>query len=47
MIEHAVEAARAEGLVEEGDTLVITAGAAHSEPGTTNLMRIYVVGEEA
>jgi len=46
MIEHAVEAARAEGLVEEGDTLVITAGAARSEPGTTNLMRIYAVGEE-
>jgi pyruvate kinase len=46
MIEHAVEAARAEGLVGEGDTVVITAGAARSEPGTTNLMRIYVVGAE-
>jgi pyruvate kinase len=46
MIEHAVEAAQEEGLVSEGDTLVITAGAARSEPGTTNLMRIYVVGEE-
>lgn len=47
MIEHAVEAAREEGLVNEGDTVVVTAGAARSEPGTTNLMRIYVVGEEA
>jgi pyruvate kinase len=46
MIAHAVEAAQEEGLVEEGDTLVVTAGAARSEPGTTNLMRIYVVGEE-
>jgi pyruvate kinase len=46
MIEHAVEAAQAQGLVEEGDTLVITAGAARSGPGTTNLMRIYVVGEK-
>ena len=46
MIEHAVEAAQAEGLVGEGDTVVITAGAARSEPGTTNLMRIYVVAEE-
>ncbi len=46
MIEHAVEAARGKGLVEEGDTLVVTAGAARSEPGTTNLMRIYVVGGE-
>jgi pyruvate kinase len=46
MIEYAVEAAQSQGLVEVGDTLVITAGAARSEPGTTNLMRIYVVGEE-
>ncbi|MFW6136177.1 MAG: pyruvate kinase [Chloroflexota bacterium] len=46
MIEHAVEAAREEGLVEEGDTLVITAGAARSGPGTTNLMRIVVVSRE-
>jgi pyruvate kinase len=46
MIEHAVEAALDQGLVEAGDTLVITAGAASSKPGTTNLMRVYVVGQE-
>jgi pyruvate kinase len=46
MIEHAVEAAREQGLVEEDDTLVITAGAARSGPGTTNLMRVYVVGQD-
>jgi pyruvate kinase len=46
MIEHAVEAARKRRLVETGDTLVITAGAARSGPGTTNLMRIYVVDKE-
>jgi pyruvate kinase len=46
MIAHAVEAAQAAGLVKEGDTLVVTAGAARSEPGTTNLMRVYVVGQE-
>ncbi|MFW6116019.1 MAG: pyruvate kinase [Chloroflexota bacterium] len=46
MIEHAVGAARQQWLVKEGDTLVVTAGAARSEPGTTNLMRIYVVGRE-
>ncbi len=46
MIEHAVEAALEEGLVKEGDTVVITAGAARSEPGTTNLMRVYVVEQE-
>ena len=47
MIDHAVDAARAKGLVADGDTLVVTAGAARSEPGTTNLMRVYVVGGEA
>jgi hypothetical protein len=26
--------------------VVITAGSARSEPGTTNLMRVHVVGEE-
>jgi len=46
MIQHAVGAAREEGLVKEGDTVVITAGAARSEPGTTNLMRVYVAGQE-
>ena len=44
MIAQAVRAAQARGLVQEGDTLVVTAGAAGSPPGTTNLMRIYVVG---
>ncbi len=44
IIEHAVEAARQEGLVSDGDTVVVTAGAARSGPGTTNLMRVYVVG---
>jgi pyruvate kinase len=46
MISHAVQAALRRGLVEEGDTLVVTAGAASSGPGTTNLMRVYVVGRE-
>jgi len=46
MIAHAVAAAREQGLVADGDTLVVTAGAARSEPGTTNLMRVYVVGQE-
>jgi pyruvate kinase len=42
-IEHAVQAARGRGLVQEGDTVVVTAGAAGSAPGTTNLMRVLVV----
>jgi pyruvate kinase len=43
MIAHAVDAARACGLVQVGDTVVITAGAAGSVPGTTNLIRIQNV----
>lgn len=46
IVEHAVGAARQEGLVRDGDKVVVTAGAARSEPGTTNLMRIYTVGED-
>jgi pyruvate kinase len=46
MIAHSVQTARQRGLVQDGDTVVITAGAARSEPGTTNLMRVYVVGSE-
>jgi pyruvate kinase len=43
MLEQAVQAAKARGLVAEGDTLVLTGGAAGSAPGTTNLMRVLVV----
>jgi pyruvate kinase len=46
MVTHAVGAAEDHGIVQKGDVLVVTAGAARSEPGTTNLMRVYVVGEE-
>jgi pyruvate kinase len=43
MITHAVETARKRDLIDAGDVVVITAGAARSEPGTTNLMRVRVV----
>jgi pyruvate kinase len=43
MVERALEEVRARDLVGAGDTVVITAGAADSEPGTTNLMRVYVL----
>lgn len=43
MIDRAVTAAQEAGFAQAGDILVITAGAARSEPGTTNLMRVYVV----
>jgi pyruvate kinase len=46
MIDQAVQVAQQRGLVRDGDTVVITAGAAGSAPGTTNLIRILVVGQQ-
>jgi len=43
MITRAVEAAQQRALIDAGDVVVISAGAADSEPGTTNLMRVRVV----
>jgi pyruvate kinase len=43
MLAQAVQAAQMRGLVEAGDTLVLTGGAAGSAPGTTNLIRVLVV----
>jgi pyruvate kinase len=43
MLAHAVQTARKRGLVQVGDTVVLTGGAAGSPPGTTNLLRILVV----
>jgi len=43
MIARAVQAARDRSLVQRGDTLVITAGAAGTAPGTTNLIKIHTV----
>ncbi len=42
-ISGAVRAAREHGLVEQGDVVVITAGAAGSGPGTTDIMKVQVV----
>ena len=46
MIAYAVQAAKEHGLVKAGDTVVITAGSAGSTPGTTNLIKIHVVGDD-
>jgi pyruvate kinase len=43
MLDYAVQAARERGLVQGGDTVVLTGGAAGSPPGTTNLLRVLVV----
>lgn len=45
MIADAVAASKDHGLVQEGDLVVITAGAAGYSPGTTNLMKVQVVGQ--
>jgi pyruvate kinase len=46
MIRHALDAARQRDLIHEGDIVVITAGAARSRPGTTNLMRVHIVEKQ-
>ena len=46
MIAYAVQVAKGHGLVKAGDTVVITAGSAGSTPGTTNLIKVHVVGDD-
>ncbi len=45
MLEKAVEAALGHKLVQRGDLIVITAGVPIREPGTTNMMKIHIIGE--
>ncbi|WP_028986403.1 pyruvate kinase [Thermicanus aegyptius] len=45
MMEQAVELALESGMVKRGDLIVITAGVPLREPGTTNLMKIHVIGD--
>ena len=44
LFERAVEAAEATGLVKSGDLVVITAGVPLGISGTTNMMKVHVVG---
>jgi pyruvate kinase len=46
MIRTVVEGARAYGLVDEGDLVVITAGVPVSGMGLTNMLKVHRVGEE-
>ena len=39
----AVRAAQEHGLVKRGDVVVVTAGAASSGPGTTDIMKVHIV----
>ncbi len=44
LFDHAVDAARSAGLVHDGDLTVLTAGVPMGVSGTTNLMKVHVVG---
>ncbi len=44
LFEHAVEAAQAAGIVHDGELVVLTAGVPLGISGTTNLMKVHVVG---
>lgn len=44
LFEHAVDAAENTRIVSDGDLVVITAGVPLGIPGTTNLMKVHVVG---
>ena len=45
LFEHAVKRARDDGLVEDGDLVVITAGVPLGISGTTNMMKVHIVGD--
>jgi pyruvate kinase len=45
MIEDAVESSLAKGLIRRGDLIVITCGVPVGVPGTTNLLKVHIVGE--
>lgn len=45
LFEHAVARAEEEGLVKSGDLTVITCGAPLGVPGTTNLIKVHLVGD--
>ncbi|MGI6712486.1 MAG: pyruvate kinase [Bacillota bacterium] len=45
MIREAVSKALAEQLIKSGDLVVVTAGIPSGNPGTTNLLKVHIVGE--
>ncbi len=45
MLKDAVEISLAQGLIRCGDLIVITAGVPVGVPGTTNLLKVHIVGE--
>lgn len=45
LFDHAVDRAKASGLVKDGDLVVITAGVPLGISGTTNMMKVHIVGD--
>ncbi len=45
MVENAISAAMASNIVKEGDLVVLTAGVHAAGTGTTNMIRVHVVGD--
>ena len=45
LFNHAVEVAQQAGLVKSGDIVVVTAGVPLGISGTTNLLKVHVVGD--
>ncbi|TSO26252.1 pyruvate kinase [Lactobacillus sp. LL6] len=46
MFEKAAEVAKAEGLVKDGDLVIIVAGVPVGESGTTNMMKLQIIGNK-
>jgi pyruvate kinase len=46
MISTAVDAAKARGLVQDGDLVILTAGVPMGGQGLTNMLKVHRVGEE-
>ncbi|HVF00920.1 MAG TPA: pyruvate kinase [Rubrobacteraceae bacterium] len=44
--DEAVRAARAAGLVKEGDEVILTGGSMSTMPGSTNMLKLHTIGEE-
>ena len=45
MLDIAVEASLNSRIIKQGDLVVITAGVPVGESGTTNLMKVHIVGD--
>ena len=46
LLSHSVDAATRAGFVKEGDIVVLTAGIPIGRTGTTNMLKVHVIGEE-